>query len=142
MSSRRELNQTNETAYSVGSEIRHDAEITLRYLADAELALLPNAAIIQRSLSVKTVVSTSSSFAQRFQQAVGQPHLQQIIQIGAGMQGVVFEQVILVVTLPLQHRLLTIWIGWEVHCAEKGIPWERNPDNKPSARIFSASCCH
>ncbi|KAK0702735.1 hypothetical protein B0H67DRAFT_604450 [Lasiosphaeris hirsuta] len=86
MSSRRELNSTNETAYSVSSDLRRNAEITLQYLADAELTSLPDDAVIQRSLSVKTVVSTSSSFAQCCQQAVGQPHLQQIVQIGAGMQ--------------------------------------------------------
>jgi len=93
MSSRRQLQSTDETNYSVGSEIRRDAELTRQYLKADKLSLLPAVEIIKRSLSVTTVVSTSSSFAQRSQQAVGRPDLQRIVEIGAGLQGAVFEQV-------------------------------------------------
>ncbi|KXG51940.1 uncharacterized protein PGRI_082240 [Penicillium griseofulvum] len=48
---------------------------------------------ILKSLSLNSVISTASSFSLQFQNAGFQPHLQQLNQIGAGLQGVVFEQV-------------------------------------------------
>ncbi len=93
MASRRQQAATDDSAYSAGSEVRHDAAIARQYLASAAMALLPSDVILQRSLSVKSVLSTSSSFARRSQQAAARPDLQQIVQIGAGMQGVIFEQV-------------------------------------------------
>jgi hypothetical protein len=94
MASRRALNSTDETNYSLNSETRHDAELARQYVMASELeAIADYSTIIKRSLSVNTVVSTISSFAQRSQLAASHSDLQKIIQIGAGMQGVMFEQV-------------------------------------------------
>ncbi|CAG8269130.1 unnamed protein product [Penicillium olsonii] len=49
--------------------------------------------ILERTLSLRSVISTTSSFSQLVQTARNRPHLQQINQIGAGSQGVVFERV-------------------------------------------------
>ncbi|KAK3364192.1 hypothetical protein B0T25DRAFT_627982 [Lasiosphaeria hispida] len=93
MASRRELNATDETAYSVGSETRQHVDLAWRYLQATDLASLPPTTVMKRSLTVRSVVSTSSSFALRSQRAVGRPDLQEIIEIGKGLQGAVFEQV-------------------------------------------------
>jgi hypothetical protein len=58
-----------------------------------ELGLLPDSAILQRSLSLKSIISTTSSFSRRFQSARFRPDLQEINQIGVGLQGAVFEKV-------------------------------------------------
>ncbi|KAK0655238.1 hypothetical protein B0T16DRAFT_450958 [Cercophora newfieldiana] len=93
MASRRGRNATDETACSVGSETRQHADLAWRYLQATDLALLPPTTIIKRSLTVRSVVLTSSSFAPRSQRAIGRPGLQEIIEIGKGLQGAVFEQV-------------------------------------------------
>ncbi|KAK0612580.1 hypothetical protein B0T17DRAFT_511761 [Bombardia bombarda] len=76
MASRRELNATDETAYSVGSETRQHVDLAWRYLQATDLASLP----LQPSLSGHSP-------------AIGRPDLQEIIEIGKGLQGAVFEQV-------------------------------------------------
>ncbi|CAG8135580.1 unnamed protein product [Penicillium olsonii] len=48
--------------------------------------------ILERTLSLRSVISTTSSFSQLAQTSRNRPHLQQINQIGAGSQGVVFER--------------------------------------------------
>ncbi|KAK3384068.1 hypothetical protein B0T24DRAFT_72615 [Lasiosphaeria ovina] len=93
MASRRGFNATDETAYSVGSETRQHADLAWQYLQATDLASLPPTTVIKRSLTVRSVVSTSSSFALRSQRAIGRPDLQEIIEIGKGLQGAVFEQV-------------------------------------------------
>lgn len=93
MASRRDLNATDESAYSVGSEIRSDAMIAREYLRASDLANMAGHIVLQRSLSIKSIISTSSSFVRRSQEAINRPHLQNFIQIGAGLQGAVFEQV-------------------------------------------------
>jgi len=94
MASRRSLNQTDESTYSVGSETGRDAAVAQQYLAATELSSMQTTDVIQRSLTIKSVISTASSFARRSQAAVGRPDLQQMIQIGAGFQAAVFEQVL------------------------------------------------
>ena len=93
MASRRGLNATDESAYAVGSEVRRDVNIARRYLSSSDLACMPDEEVLGRSLSVKSVISTTSSFARRSQHAASRPDLQKYIQIGAGLQGAVFEQV-------------------------------------------------
>jgi len=93
MASQRGFNAAGDAVYSVGSEIRRDAEPAHRYLRSSDLADMPDDAVLQRSLTVKSIISTSSSFARRSQQAASHPDLQNFIQIGAGFQGAVFEQV-------------------------------------------------
>ncbi|KAM3531378.1 hypothetical protein MY4038_004541 [Beauveria bassiana] len=92
MSSRRILNATDESTYSIDSETKSDARIAATYLNATELSLLSGHAILSRSLSVKSIISTASSFARRSQQAFNNPDLQQLVQIGQGLQGAIFEQ--------------------------------------------------
>jgi hypothetical protein len=58
-----------------------------------ELGLMTDSAILQRSLSLKSIISTTSSFSRRFQSARFRPDLQEINQVGLGLQGAVFETV-------------------------------------------------
>lgn len=99
MASRRELNSTDESAVSVGSSIAQAARLAMRYLEATELEQLADQTILHRSLTVKSVVSTTSSFARRFQRAASRPELQEMIQIGQGLQAAIFEQVGLAVVL-------------------------------------------
>ncbi|KAK4442730.1 hypothetical protein QBC34DRAFT_443925 [Podospora aff. communis PSN243] len=92
MVSRRGLKTTDETADSVGSETRQHADLARRYLQATDLASLPPTTVLKRSLAVRCIVSTPSSFAVRYQRAIGRPDLQEIIEIGKGLQGAVFEQ--------------------------------------------------
>lgn len=93
MASRRELNNNEESACSGASSISRDARIARAYLEATELGLMSDSAILQRSLSLKSVISTTSSFSRRFQSARFRPELQKINQIGSGLQGAVFEVV-------------------------------------------------
>ncbi|OQE13578.1 hypothetical protein PENFLA_c046G10015 [Penicillium flavigenum] len=49
--------------------------------------------ILKQSLSLKSVILTASSFSHLFRVARSRPELQQLNQIGVGLQGTVFEQV-------------------------------------------------
>jgi len=74
------------------SSITRNAEVAREWLA-ADLEQMSGYAILNRALRLRTTISTSSSFARRFQNARSHPDLQEINQIGAGLQGVIFEQV-------------------------------------------------
>ncbi|KAJ5566733.1 uncharacterized protein N7459_010115 [Penicillium hispanicum] len=93
MASRREFNSSDESAYSGASSIARDARIARLYFEATELGLMPASTILQRSLSLKSVISTTSSFSRRFRSARFRPDLQKINQIGSGLQGAVFEVV-------------------------------------------------
>ncbi len=67
---------------------RRDVEPDLQYLASADLAVMSDTAILRRSLTLKSVICTPSSFASL--ETAGHPEM---VQIGAGLQGAVFEQV-------------------------------------------------
>ena len=120
MASRRELNAADETAYSVGSETGQHVDLAWRYLPATDLASLPPTTVIKRSLTVRSVVLTSSSFVLRSQRAIGRPDLQEIIEIGKGLQGAVFEQVQMTIA-PFRSEVLTIFSvqGWKVIGHEK-----------------------
>lgn len=64
-----------------------------RLLLATNLGQMTDSAILQQSLSLKSVILTTSSFSRLFQTARTRPDLQQLNQIGAGLQGAVFEQV-------------------------------------------------
>ncbi|KAJ5143409.1 uncharacterized protein N7515_002196 [Penicillium bovifimosum] len=89
MSSRRELNSSDESA----SSISRDARIARLYLEATELGLMPQSEILKRALSVESVISTTSSFSRRSQSARFRSELQKINQIGSGLQGAIFEVV-------------------------------------------------
>ncbi|KAK5998472.1 hypothetical protein PT974_00851 [Cladobotryum mycophilum] len=66
----------------------------IRLLESTALEKLPSNIILQQSLDIGSVISTSSSFAVCAQLASSNPELQTaIIQIGKGLQGAIFEQV-------------------------------------------------
>lgn len=52
-----------------------------------------DSAILQQCLGLHSIIPTVSSFSRRSQDARSQPVLQQMNQIGVGLQGAVFEQV-------------------------------------------------
>lgn len=93
MASQREINSSDESSYSGASFIARDAEFARRFLDATELELMTDSAILQRSLSLKSIISTHSSFSRRFQSARFRPEQQEINQIGVGLQGAVFEMV-------------------------------------------------
>jgi hypothetical protein len=68
-----------------------DESVTRQFLA-ADLEQMSEYEILNRALSLHTAVSTSSSFARTSQHARNRPQLQKFNQIGAGLQGVIFEQ--------------------------------------------------
>ncbi|KAJ5616759.1 hypothetical protein N7537_001873 [Penicillium hordei] len=90
---RRSPNSSDESTQSTVSSIVRNAQIVQRFLDATELAMMPDSTILERSFSLKSVISTTSSFSRRFQEARSRPDLQDIHQIGIGLQGVVFEQV-------------------------------------------------
>ncbi|KAJ5720198.1 hypothetical protein N7493_007076 [Penicillium malachiteum] len=98
MTQRRKVNTSSESGgvlsdYSAASSIARNAQIAQLFLSAIDLAQMPDPTILSRSLSLRSVISTTSSFRKRFQLATKSPHLQEINQIGIGMQGAVFEQV-------------------------------------------------
>ncbi|KAJ5788945.1 uncharacterized protein N7518_005956 [Penicillium psychrosexuale] len=92
MNPRREGQSSDESATSEALSIAQNARISQQFLA-TNLGLLTDSAILQRTLSLNSVISTTSSFSIRFQNARSRPDLQTLNQIGAGLQGAVFEQV-------------------------------------------------
>ncbi|KAJ9488538.1 hypothetical protein VN97_g4745 [Penicillium thymicola] len=87
------LNISDESTQSTASSIARNAQIAQRFIDATELAMMSDSTILKQSLSLKSVISTTSSFSRRFQEAQSRPDLQDIHQIGMGLQGVVFEQV-------------------------------------------------
>ncbi|EAU39332.1 predicted protein [Aspergillus terreus NIH2624] len=59
----------------------------------AELEQQRDSTILQRSLSLNSTISTTSSFSRLFENARSRPDLQEINEIGSGLQGAVFEVV-------------------------------------------------
>lgn len=90
MAQRREGQSSDESGNSEAS-IAQNARIS-QFLA-TNLELMTDSTILKRSLSLNSVILTASSFSLRFQNARSRPDLQCLNQIGAGLQGVVFEQV-------------------------------------------------
>ena len=63
-----------------------------RHLFQAtDLEPLPDSVVLSQTLAVTSVVSTTSSFARRSEAAASA--LQPLVQIGKGLQGIIFEQV-------------------------------------------------
>lgn len=85
-----------------------------RLLLATNLGQMTDSAILQQSLSLKSVISTTSSFGRLFQTARTRPDLQQLNQIGASLQGAVFEQA-----------------GKPLALKKKKNPWKRKATIKP-----------
>ena len=92
MAHRRVLDKSDESALSTTSLVRN-VEVVERFLSATELEVLTGSEILGQSLSLHSVISTVSSFSLRFQRARSRPELQDVNEIGSGLQGVVFEQV-------------------------------------------------
>ncbi|KAI1354841.1 hypothetical protein F5Y01DRAFT_311215 [Xylaria sp. FL0043] len=90
--SRRVQNLTGASHESVDSDVVRDAHIAQQYLVATELEGLLSTSILQRSLSTKSVVSTTSSFATKFHSLRHLADTQNYREIGAGLQGVVYER--------------------------------------------------
>lgn len=93
MGTRKSPNNSYESNSSIASTIAADALVSRQFMKAAELELLPGSTILERSLNIKSVISTTSSFGRRFQSAKTRPDLQDINQIGIGLQGVILEQI-------------------------------------------------
>lgn len=81
--------RTEETDISITPSLREDIELSSRLRRKLELE--SPADILQYSISTRSVISTSSSFAQRYQQAAEDDELQKFKPIGAGSCGTVLE---------------------------------------------------
>ncbi|KAI0805820.1 hypothetical protein GGR55DRAFT_680621 [Xylaria sp. FL0064] len=90
--SRRVQTLTDAPHESVDSDAVMDAHVAQQYLAATELEDLLPASILQRSLSTKSVVTTTSSFAANFHSMRHLVDVQNYQEIGAGLQGVVYER--------------------------------------------------
>lgn len=93
MAARRALNATDESAVSLTSSAIEDAHSGFRFLDATELQDSHGADLLRRSLTTRSIVSITSSFAERLQAAATRPQLQVIREIGEGLQGTIFEQV-------------------------------------------------
>lgn len=91
MNQRRSLNTSDESTESIASSIVRNPQIAQRFIDATELEMMPDSTILERSFNLKLVISTTSSFSRRVQEARSRPDLQDIHQIGMGLQGVVFE---------------------------------------------------
>lgn len=87
-----------------------------------QLESVTESTILKRSLSLKSVISTTSSFSRRFlQSGLCRPYLQEINEIGTGLQGSVFE----IVGKPYvfkkespgnEFRSSNLWREYKTHC--------------------------
>lgn len=93
MSSRREIDTSEGSTYSIASSLAENANIAARYLSVSSLEHEDAASIMHQTLSIRAVISTHSSFADKHREASSRPSLQHLIQIGEGLQGAIFEQV-------------------------------------------------
>ncbi|KAK3364171.1 hypothetical protein B0T25DRAFT_445778 [Lasiosphaeria hispida] len=116
-SSRRALAATDATDTSVDQSLAQAAMESMRLgerLEHEAVSETPEA-ILKRMLSVKTVVSTGSSFAQRQQAAIGSNT--EFREIGTGSIGKVFEhpRTILVYKVPMADQPEKLWNNYLKH---------------------------
>ncbi|KAJ5332217.1 hypothetical protein MYU51_007469 [Penicillium brevicompactum] len=93
MSQRQEMDSSDLSHKLEACPMTRNSRITQREQSSTQLDLLPDLLILQQSLTLESIVSTTSSFGQLVLTARNQPHLQRINQIGLGLQGAVFEMV-------------------------------------------------
>jgi hypothetical protein len=68
------------------------SEYRRHYFKATDLEPLDNSVILTQSLAVTSVIATASSYVKGFE-AAARPELQHAVQIGKGLQGVIFERV-------------------------------------------------
>ncbi|KAI1108442.1 hypothetical protein F5Y14DRAFT_459534 [Nemania sp. NC0429] len=89
---RRAQHSTDQSNDSVDSEVARDIQAAWQSLAATDLEQLVPSAVLQRSLTVRSVVSTTSSFATRSQR-LKNATTQNYQEIGRGLQGIVYERI-------------------------------------------------
>ncbi|KAK2591965.1 hypothetical protein QQS21_010337 [Conoideocrella luteorostrata] len=114
---RRLLNATDSTvsSRSFSLDVALVANLALEDKLEKEASTESNDACLKRMLSIKSVVSTSSSFAARQQQATGTSAM--FREIGTGSIGKVFEhpRTVFVYKLPLANDASKLWNNYKMH---------------------------
>ena len=90
---RRQQAETEDSVISMTPSMKDAASLVARLEDQLKLSDSSPESILKRSLSSMTVISTSSSWALRFQEAAEDDASQNFIEIGRGGCGIVFEQV-------------------------------------------------
>ncbi|KAJ5894631.1 hypothetical protein N7495_006322 [Penicillium taxi] len=121
MPNRRAEVLSSDSIYSHASYKARDADVSRKYLAE-DLEQMSEFEALNRSLSVQTTITTTSSFSRRHQYARNNPRFQTINQIGAGLQGVIFEQVGFPTALKLESpgnatKKSNLRHEYKLHCA-------------------------
>ncbi|CAG9986754.1 unnamed protein product [Clonostachys byssicola] len=88
MSSCRDIDPSEAATYSIASP--ENTSMASRSLSASSLERENDTSIMRQNLSIRAVISTHSSFADRDRH---QEALQHLVQIGEGLQGTIFEQV-------------------------------------------------
>ncbi len=90
---RRQQAETEDSVISMTPSLKDAASLVSRLEEQLKLGDSSPEGILKRTLSMRTVVSTASSWALRYQEAAEDEGSQQFIEIGRGGCGIVFEQV-------------------------------------------------
>ena len=93
LAQRRRQAETEDSVISLTPSIKEAATLVAQLEDQLRLDDSSPESILKRSLSSKTVISTTSSWALRFQDAAENDAAQEFMEIGRGGCGVVFEQV-------------------------------------------------
>lgn len=117
---RRRYNATDETIFSMSSRAVSLEQAMIRNLQledqlEKESEGLPVDETLKRMLSTKSVISTTSSFAQRHQEAAGAEVI--FREIGTGSIGKVFEHpgTICAYKLPVSGQIDKMWNNYTMH---------------------------
>ncbi|KAG7005532.1 hypothetical protein G7Y79_00019g047120 [Physcia stellaris] len=111
--------RTEETDISITPSLMEDIELTSKLRRKLELE--SPSEILQYSISTRSVISTSSSFAQRYQKAAEDEELQKFKPIGAGSCGTVLEWTGTAQVVKLEKRTtmisesLKLWNDYLMH---------------------------
>lgn len=114
---RRAMNSTDESLFSVTSSLVEDAAVARIFLSSNDLQSLDATAILSRSLSVRSVISTTSSFAAIWQGVSSNPDSCRFQHIGNGLQGTVYELTGTdkVVKIAISNSLGSLRDEWRIH---------------------------
>ncbi|CAK7275112.1 hypothetical protein SEPCBS57363_006511 [Sporothrix epigloea] len=92
MSSSRAQNAADDSARSNDSADARSVQTAFRYLTTGELDGMAATDVLRQSLTIRSVISTASTYAKRAQRSQDQSLLTEIKEIGEGLQGAIFEQ--------------------------------------------------
>ncbi|KAI4858704.1 hypothetical protein F4820DRAFT_467978 [Hypoxylon rubiginosum] len=83
---------TDVSQESIDSDVASDAHVARQHLVATELDTLAPTTVLQRSLTIGSIVATASSFAARSQSVKHLVDTQNYEDIGAGLQGIAYER--------------------------------------------------